>query len=89
VATTKHTVEYTAALISLCILVNAVNVVLLNALIRLNLFTTGVLLTIKLASDGLSTMGLKKANLIIGKLFIDFVLCSWKGKPWFFNDFRV
>jgi hypothetical protein len=68
VATTKYTVEYSAALISLCILVNAVNVVVLEALIRLNLFTTGVLLTIKLATDGLSAMGVKKGSLIIGKV---------------------
>jgi NADH:ubiquinone oxidoreductase subunit H len=67
VATTKYTVEYSAALISLCILVNAVNVVVLEALIRL-LFTTGVLLTIKLATDGLSAMGVKKGSLIIGRV---------------------
>lgn len=64
----KYTsIECTTALLSVCIIVTAINSVLLNALIKLNILTTGILFTIKFAADGFTTMGLKKSNLIIGK----------------------
>lgn len=59
-------IEYRAALLSLCLLINTVNAVLLDVLIKLNLLTTGLLLSVKLGSETLATMGLKGANIFIG-----------------------
>ncbi|KAL1380025.1 hypothetical protein pipiens_014503 [Culex pipiens pipiens] len=58
-------IEYRAALLSLCLLINTVNAVLLDVLIKLNLLTTGLLLSVKLGSETLATMGLKGANIFI------------------------
>lgn len=66
--TNKHPVEYSTAVLSLCLLLSTVNSVLLDALIKLNILTTGLLLTIKFAADGISAMGLKKANIYIGEI---------------------
>lgn len=68
-APNKYEIEYTTALLSVCLIVNTINSVVLNALIKLNLITTGLLISIKIATDGLSTMGLKKSNFIIGNEF--------------------
>lgn len=75
----------------MCLLVNTINCVIISALIKLNILTTGIILTIKIAVDSATasptdttaatataasriveellretTMGLMKANLLIG-----------------------
>lgn len=62
----KYPVEYSTTLISMCFLYNSINSVLLDVLIRIHIITSGFLLSIKFAADGFSTMGLTKANLLIG-----------------------
>lgn len=58
--------EYRAALLSMCLLINTINSVLIDVLIKLNLLTTGIILSFKLGSDTLTAMGLKGANIFIG-----------------------
>lgn len=72
----KYPVEYSTALISMCFLYNSINSVLFSALIRIHLITSGFLLSVKFAADGFSTMGLKKANLLIGIKYIIFVFSA-------------
>lgn len=83
-------VEYSIVLLSMCLLVNTINCVVISALIKLNILTTGIILTIRIAADSATasptdtaaaistasriveellretTMGLMKANLLIG-----------------------
>lgn len=61
--------EYRAALLSMCLLINTINSVLIDVLIKLNLITTGIILSFKLGSETLTTMGLRGANIFIGKSF--------------------
>lgn len=61
-----HRLQYRTALLSLCLLINTINSVLLDVLIRLNLLTTGLILTIKIGTDSMVTMGLKGTNIFIG-----------------------
>ncbi len=66
VAPSKYPVEYSTALVSVCLIISSINTVLLEALIKLNILTTGLLITIKIATDSISTMGLKKTNFFAG-----------------------
>lgn len=68
-------IKYTATVISLCILVNAINTILVDTLITLNALTTEILLTIKFATKGLSSMGMKRANLFIGDKIVFLCVC--------------
>lgn len=63
----KYSVQYTSALVTLCILINAINSVLLTALIRLHIGTTFLLLSVKVANEGYLKMGLKRASCLIGR----------------------
>uniref|UniRef100_A0A336LCH9 CSON003422 protein n=1 Tax=Culicoides sonorensis TaxID=179676 RepID=A0A336LCH9_CULSO len=58
-------VQYTSALISLCILINAINSVVLILLIKLHIAATIFLLSIKFANEGYLKMGLKRALLFV------------------------
>lgn len=78
VAPSKYPVEYSTALVSVCLIISSINLVLLEALIKLNILTTGLLITIKIATDSISTMGLKKTNFFTGWWEVNFFFGNWK-----------
>ncbi|XP_055631903.1 protein Fe65 homolog isoform X2 [Toxorhynchites rutilus septentrionalis] len=68
----------------MCLLINTINSVLLDVLIKLNLLTTGIILSFKLGSETLTTMGLKGAN-----IFIENGLLSYENPNYHMDPLRM
>ncbi|XP_053688254.1 protein Fe65 homolog [Sabethes cyaneus] len=68
----------------MCLLINAINSVLIGVLIKLNLITTGIILSLKVGSETLTAMGLKGAN-----IFIENGLLSYENPNYHMDPLRM